>query len=305
MRLRIGTRGSRLARTQSATMARALQALGFATELVVIETAGDRDQTSAFAAIGAPGVFVREIQRALFDDTIDVAVHSYKDLPADATPGLRVTAVPRRASPADHLLIRREVHDTGCGHLHVKTGARIGTSAARRQALVAELRPDCVCLPLRGNVPTRVAKLQAGTYDGIVLAAAGLERLQEAGYTLPSELVTQPLDPWVVVPAPSQGALALEMREADARADRVAKLDHAPTRVCVAAERDLMRRLQAGCEIALGAWCRSDKAHGFSLDACWVREAEMLRTRQQGGKLSELVAQAFGDLTEPGERPTP
>ncbi len=180
MNLRLGTRGSALALVQAGRVARRLQELGHATVTTVISTAGDRAADRAFADVGAFGVFVRDLEGALLDGRIDLAVHSYKDLPSISPAALMVAAVPERADAADVLLVRREALAEWGDGLPLRAGARVGTSAARRHALLRAIRPDLKIGLLRGNVPTRVAALTSGQFDAIVLAAAGLDRLAGA-----------------------------------------------------------------------------------------------------------------------------
>lgn len=262
MRLRIGTRNSQLARAQSESIAEQLVAVGHTTELVPITTAGDRSRAPVFASIGPQGVFVREINQALAAGSIDLAVHSYKDVPTGGSDELVIAAVPPRIDPADCLLIRTGRVDRNNGFLPLPEGARVGTSSVRRQTWLNHLRSDLRPEPLRGNVPTRIRRLQEGGYDAIVLAAAGLARLQTSE---PDELTdfrsarisVERLDPVQFVPAPAQGALALQCRR-----DRVdvhealAPLDHPATRNAIDAERLLLGRLEGGCELAFGAYCR-------------------------------------------------
>lgn len=260
MRLKLGTRGSDLARTQSESVADRLRAAGHEVELVVIRTAGDRSQAPSFGSIGAQGVFVREIEQALLDGDIDLAVHSFKDLPTASPEGLIIAAVPPREDPADVLIVREDAYDADGGEgLEVREGVRVGTSSMRRTMWLKHLRPDLVVAPLRGNVPTRVAKLRDGGYDAIVLAAAGLARLGDPGGPLVaalSGLRTSRLEPRHFVPAPAQGALAVQCREdrTDVR-EALAPLDDPPSRSAVTVERDALRRAEGGCNTAFGAYC--------------------------------------------------
>lgn len=259
-KLRLGTRGSELARTQSGTVAAALEKLGFAVELTIIRTAGDRADSVPFGSIGPQGVFVREIEQALVERRIELAVHSFKDLPTTSPAELVVAAVPPRADPADLLLVRTERLAGGAGDwLPLPQGARVGTASARRRVWLEHFRPDLAVEPLRGNVPTRVRKLEEGSFDAIVLAAAGLERLN-AGERLAAGggVTVLRLDPRRFVPAPAQGALAVQCRRDDARVlDALRALDHAATHAAVAAERDALARAEGGCDVAFGAYCTS------------------------------------------------
>ena len=195
MKLRIGTRGSALALAQSGEVAARLRAHGHEAELVVVSTTGDRVTDRAFADVGAFGVFVRELEVALLDGTIDAAVHSYKDVPSRMPLGLVIAAVPERIDAADLLLVRRDALRPERGALPVTLGARVGPSATRRRALLLDERPDLVPGLLRGNVPTRVRMLTDGKFDAIVLAAAGLARLARADgahrFTPPDDIVAE------------------------------------------------------------------------------------------------------------------
>ena len=272
MKLRIGTRGSHLARIQAGNTAARLARLGHETEIVAITTAGDRSSAPTFAAIGPQGVFVREIEQALLDGAIDVAVHSHKDLPTVSPDELAVGAVPERRDPSDALIIRGDRADradrAGAGRagslLPVPEGALIGTASVRRQVWLGHFRPDLRAESLRGNVLTRIRRLREGRYDAILLATAGLDRLSSGAVEGASaldlgDLAVVRLDPETFVPAPAQGALALQCRRSDRRVrEALAPLDHAPTRETVGAERALLARLEGGCELAFGAWCEHE-----------------------------------------------
>jgi hydroxymethylbilane synthase len=240
VRLRIGTRGSRLALAQAREVADALAASGVETELVAITTAGDRGADPASDPAGVKGLFVTEIVRALHDGEVDLAVHSAKDLPAGDEDGLVTAAVPERA-PALDVLVTRD------GDL--PPGARVGTSSIRRQAQVFRWRPDVLVKDLRGNVDTRLRKLQDGEADALILAAAGLLRLG----VVPEH--AQPMSLSEMVPAPGQGCLAVQARASDgATIEVLSALDHAPSRTAFEAERGLMARLGGGCALPLGAF---------------------------------------------------
>jgi len=293
MKLRIGTRGSALARTQATTIANALTNLGHTTELVIIRTSGDDSSAPSFASIGPQGVFVREIEQALLDERIDVAVHSCKDLPTSSPDALVLAAIPARVDPADVLIATTEVFDASAGVLPVHGGAVIGTSSARRQSWLRHLRPDLEPKPLRGNVPTRIGKIGVG-YDAILLAAAGLARLrhspleQPVGLDLDTHAVTR-LDPDVFVPAPAQGALALQCgRDAANVVAALAALDDALTHACIDAERRLLARVEGGCDLALGAYCTRTSA-GFTFVAMLERDGRVATLRAQGDAPAELA----------------
>jgi hydroxymethylbilane synthase len=304
--LRLGTRGSELARTQSTTVANALRALGLNVELSIIKTAGDQNTTGSFGSIGAQGVFVREIEQALVERRIELAVHSFKDLPTQSPPELVIAAVPQRVDPADLLLVRSTAlaGDAG-GWLPVKPGARVGTASARRRAWLAGFRPDLVIEPLRGNVPTRVRRLEEGLFDAIVLAAAGVTRLQ-AEQRLGSELggiAVLRLDPQRFVPAPAQGALAVQCRRDDEHVlAALARIDHAASRIAVTAERDALARAEGGCDVAFGAYCASAGAQ-HELVAMLERGGAVRTARVAGSDPTTLGAAAWAELD--GARGTP
>jgi hydroxymethylbilane synthase len=286
MTLRIGTRGSDLALTQSRAVASLLGARGVATELVVISTSGDRSTAPSFGAIGPQGVFVREIEEALLRREIDCAVHSYKDLPTASPDGLVVAAVPERRDVADWLLCRPGPVDGGSALLPIRRGARVGTSSARRQSWLRHLRPDLALAPLRGNVPTRIRRLAAGDYDAIVLAGAGIDRLNDAGDLLSAHLAgldRRRLDPARFVPAPAQGALALQCRADDASIrDALGALDAPATRAAVMLERAALALAEGGCDTAFGAHAQAT-ADGFSLTVMTERDTRILASCVAGG----------------------
>jgi hydroxymethylbilane synthase len=234
--IRLGTRRSRLATAQARIVADRLER----AELVPISTEGDRDTARRFDEIGSGrGVFTRDIEHALLRGEVDAAVHSAKDLTGEMPAGLAIGAILERGDPRDAV----------CGPFgslaEIPAGARVGTSSARRAGLLAELRPDILVVPLRGNVDTRLAKLDAGDADAIVLAAVGLQRLglgERIGFVL---------DPAQFVPEAGQGAIAVQVRAGEEHI--VAALDHGPTRAAVEAERDCVRKLGGGCTAAVAA----------------------------------------------------
>jgi hydroxymethylbilane synthase len=242
MTLRLGTRGSALALAQSGTVADAIAAAtGERVELVEITTDGDRS-AAPVQQLGV-GVFVSALREALHAKEIDVAVHSYKDLPTAPADGLVVAAIPPRDDPRDALVSR-----TGSLLAELPPGTRIGTGAPRRVAQILALGRGLVCVPLRGNVDTRLRKLVEGELDAIIVASAGLRRLGRA-----SE-ITEILDPMLMLPAPAQGALAVECRAADGGlADLLASVDDVHTRATVTAERSLLATLEAGCSAPVAA----------------------------------------------------
>jgi hydroxymethylbilane synthase len=241
--IRIGTRGSALALAQAHEVAEALRVRGVAAEIVPMRTEGDRLAGASLALVGGKGLFVREIEEAVLASRLDVAVHSLKDLPAELPSGLCLAALPPRADPRDVLLSRG-----GKRLLDLAPGAVVGTSSPRRRALVRAARPDLAVEPLRGNVDTRLRKLESGACDAVVLAAAGLHRL---GIALAQGEI---LDPDDFVPAVGQGVIAVEARSGDARTlAALAALDDPVTRACAAAERAFLARLGASCNSPLAA----------------------------------------------------
>ena len=298
MKLRIGTRGSHLARIQALNAAARLQRLGHETEIVSIATAGDRSNAPTFAAIGPQGVFVREIEQALIDGAIDVAVHSHKDLPTASPDELVVAAVPERRDPADVLVVREgDSATTRDGELlPLDDGAVVGTASLRRQVWLTHFRRDLKPQSLRGNVLTRIRRLREGAYDAILLARAGLERLRSAERDgAPAldlgDLAVVRLDPKVFVPAPAQGALAYQCRRSDPRVrDALAPLDDGRTRAAVDAERTLLARLEGGCELAFGAWCvNPDGGEDGAMVAMVERRGEVLSAAARGAGAAELA----------------
>lgn len=241
--LRLGTRRSVLATTQSSWVADRLRALGHEVELVEVSTEGDRDQTTPLAQLGGTGVFVSALRAALVEGRVDLAVHSLKDLPTTPDADTTVAAVPQREDPRDALVAR-----DGLTLGELPAGSTVGTGSPRRRAQLEALGLGLVVTELRGNVDTRMRQVTEGHLDAVLLAAAGLRRLGRIAEA--SEL----LDPIQMLPAPGQGALAVEVRAGDAvTAAVVATLDDADTRTCTTAERALLAELEAGCSAPVGA----------------------------------------------------
>ena len=244
--LRIGTRGSLLARTQTDWVAARLREARPALEITitVIQTTGDLNRDVPFAAVGTKGMFVKEIEQALLDGTIDAGVHSLKDMPGELPEGLALIGYPMREDPRDALISR---HNQTLENL--PQGATVGTSSLRRQALVRAYRPDLNLIELRGNLDTRLRKLDEGQYDAIILACAGLHRLGLDGR------ITERIAPEICVPAPGQGALAIEARADDFETlALVAALNDVDTIAAVTAERAFQIVLVAGCTVPVGAF---------------------------------------------------
>ncbi len=258
--MRIGTRGSDLALWQARTIRAMLaERAGVTAELVILDSPGDRDRGRSLADLGGIGAFTREIEAALLAGDIDIAVHSHKDLPTESPEGLVVAAVPPRGPVRDVLVVRPEAHDPAAPGLPLRRGAVVGTGSARRRCQVLASRPDLTIADLRGNVPTRLDKLARRhpgdwNYDAIVLAEAGLVRLEID----PAPLVPVILDPEQFIPAPAQGALAVQVRAQDladpdaALSRAMAAIDDAETATCVAAERGVLAALPGGCNLPLG-----------------------------------------------------
>jgi hydroxymethylbilane synthase len=262
MKVRIASRGSALALWQARFVAQHLEARGVNTELVIVETQGDKSLLP-FAALSGQGFFTKAVQEAVLQGQADLAVHSFKDLPSAQIPNLQIAAITEREDSRDVLLALPRALDATCP-LGLKAGAVVGTSAVRRKAQLNFLDSALVVRELRGNVPTRVEKLRRAEFDAIVLASAGLKRL---GLVL-DDLEVRVFAPDFFVPAPAQGALAVECRADDLSVLRVAQtLDSAATRVLVSLERGLMARFQGGCQLALGAYAKPISHDLFELTA--------------------------------------
>ncbi|MDD4268123.1 MAG: hydroxymethylbilane synthase [Pirellulales bacterium] len=249
-RIRLGTRASKLARWQADWVAARLEELGVAVELVPITTRGDRDQRGPIGTIGTQGVFTKEIQRALLDGRIDLAVHSLKDLPTEPVEGLCLAAVPERDSVRDALVCREP------GSLEeLRPGAVIGSGSLRRRAQLLHRRADLQIDDIRGNVDTRLKRLADGAFDAIVLAEAGLKRLGLASR------ITQILPPEIMLSAVGQGALGLETRAEDlATRSALEPLDHPASHTAVLAERTMLAALCGGCLAPIAGWGRVEGA---------------------------------------------
>ena len=253
--LRIGTRGSMLAKWQAESIRKKLfAATGVEAEIVIIKTSGDKMQHASLTQIGGKGIFIKELEEALLEESIDLAVHSVKDVPTDVPSRLMFPAVCRRDDVRDCLV--------GSTLANLRHGARVGTSSLRRQAQFRHLRPDLDLRDLRGNVDTRLRKVESGEYEAVVVAKAGLDRLGL------SKRISEVLSPEVCLPAVGQGAIAVECRLKDTEAgDLLAPLDDAETRTAILAERALLAALQGGCQVPMGAWARIERGE-LLLDAC-------------------------------------
>ena len=252
---------------------RIFQATGIEPEIVIVKTTGDNMQQAPFSQIGGKGVFIKELEEALLEERIDLAVHSVKDVPTDVPSRLCFPAVCRRDDTRDCLI-------SGKGEplSRLRQGARIGTSSLRRQSQLRHLRPDLDVRDLRGNVDTRLRKVDSGEYDAIVLAKAGLDRLGM------SSRITEVLSPDVCMPAVGQGAIAVQARIKDEElGDALAPLDDHETRQSIVAERALLGALQGGCQVPLGAWARFERTQ-LAMDAvvCSPDGASYIRQRSAG-----------------------
>jgi hydroxymethylbilane synthase len=275
--LRIGSRGSALAAWQAQHIVSQLSQFGAGTEIVYIKTSGDRMPQAGINQFGVKGVFIKEIEDALLDGQIDLAVHSMKDVPTETPAGLAFPAICEREDVRDALISAK-----GVSLATLPTRSRVGTSSLRRQAQLRRARPDLEFVEMRGNVDTRLKKLDRGEYDAIVLAKAGLDRL---GLTF---RISEVLSTDVCLPAVGQGALAIEARAADAEIMALlGRLDHRVTRAAVTAERALLREVEGGCQIPLGAWARVD-GENLVLDACIASlQGEDYIRRQVSGPLDD------------------
>jgi hydroxymethylbilane synthase len=295
--LKMGTRGSALALAQAGAAARALERLhpGLSVVTEIVRTSGDLfgapppEEAKALPQ-GAKGLWIKELEEALLDGRVDFAAHSAKDLPARLADGLSIAAYPVREDARDALVARPGLNWASLG-----AGARVATSSLRRQLMLAEAKPGIELLPLRGNVDTRLRKLEEGEFDAMVVAVAGLNRLGR------SDVAREPLETALMLPAPAQGALALEVR-ADRRdvAALVARLDHPDTRLCVEFERAFLAAVGGGCGAPVGAHAVL-RAGGVLMEGFFAREGERAGRRVLGlcadparrdGFVADLAAQA-------------
>ena len=269
-KIRIGSRGSDLALWQANTVKRQLEELGAEVDITIITTQGDSIQHLSFDKLEGKGFFTKEIEQALLDETIDLAVHSHKDLETNPPSGLIIGAVSDRENPSDVLLIHPNAVDS-TQLWGLKEGAVVGTSSARRKSQLVGLRSDVTIKDLRGNVPTRLGKLVSGDYDAILLAKAGIDRLQLdlQGMT---EVV---LDPTEFVPAPAQGVLALQIRSTDTHLlNFIQPLNNEDVQARIALERTLLNRLNGGCQLPLGAYCPEDGKLFVAYSPDWKEGAQ-------------------------------
>jgi len=285
--LRIGSRGSQLALWQANHISALLRERGHEVEIEIIKTTGDKITDVALAKVGTKGMFTKEIEEALAEGRVDLAVHSLKDLPTELPPGFELVAVTTRVNPRDVFLsVKYESVST------LPQGARVGTSSLRRQAQLKTVRGDLVVHPLRGNVDTRVRKLEEGEYDAIILAAAGLTRLGK------TQWVREVLSESFMCPAAGQGALGIEIRKGDlSMRKHLAFLNDPAARAATTCERALLNKLGGGCQVPIGAFAEMDGG-ALRLTAIVARPdgSEVLREQQSGSDpvaLGERVGEAL------------
>jgi len=285
-RLRIGSRGSQLALWQANHISALLRARGHDVEIAIIHTTGDKITDVALAMVGTKGMFTKEIEEALAAGRVDLAVHSLKDLPTELPPGFEIAAVTEREDPRDAF----------CSRLYstieeLPQGARVGTSSLRRQAQLKAVRPDLEIHPLRGNVDTRLRKLEQGEYDAIILATAGLKRLGK------TELVKQTLSAEVMCPAAGQGAMGVEIRKGDtATREQLFFLNDDAARAATTCERAMLNRMGGGCQVPIGAFAemQNGKLHleGIVADP---DGSQVLRESRDGDN-PERLGNAVGEI---------
>ena len=289
-KITIGSRGSDLALWQANHVKRQLENLGHEVEIKVIVTQGDAIQHLSFDKLEGKGFFTKEIETALLEKSIDLAVHSHKDLETNPPAGLVIAAVSEREDPSDLLLIAKSKVDT-TQPWNLALDASIGTSSARRKSQILRFRNDLNISDLRGNVPTRIQKLRDGNYDAIVLAKAGVDRLQ---LDL-SEFFVEVLNPTEFVPAPAQGVLGLQIREDDTRmAEIMQHLNHTDVAKRIGIERKVLNLLDGGCQLPLGVYCPNEKQ-------VFVSHATSSNVAAKGyyyepENLDEVVTQIVSDL---------
>jgi hydroxymethylbilane synthase len=294
--LRIGSRGSILARWQAEFIRKQLfQITGVEAEIIIIKTSGDKMQQLPLTQIGGKGIFIKELEEALLDESIDLAVHSVKDIPTDIPSRLCFPAVCRRDDVRDCL-----ISHAGTALANLKQGARIGTSSLRRQAQLRHYRQDFDIRELRGNVDSRLRKVESGEYDAILLSKAGLDRL---GW---SQKITEALSTEISLPAVGQGAISIESRLKDEESNQIlGKLDDGETRTAIIAERALLSALHGGCQVPLGAWARLERGE-LVMEAvvCSVDGAQYVRHRATGppDQAAQLGERMALSLAEGGAR---
>ncbi len=293
--IRIGSRGSDLALWQANHVKRQLEKLGCTVSITIIKTQGDAIQHLSFDKLEGKGFFTKEIENALLNNEIDLAVHSHKDLETTPPDGLVIAAVSEREDPSDLLLITKNAFDEN-QQWGLKQNAIVGTSSARRKSQVMRFRGDVEIKDLRGNVPTRIQKLRDGNYDAILLAKAGVDRLN---IDL-TEFLVVVLDPTEFVPAPAQGVLALQIRDGDEQtASIVSKLDHPEISKRIAVERKVLNLMQGGCQLPLGVYCDEQLNVFVSHSTNWEEGSDLYEYECED--LSALPEMIVEDLLESSE----
>ena len=285
-KIRIGSRGSQLALWQANHISALLRERGHEVEIEIIKTTGDKIIDVALAKVGTKGMFTKEIEEALAEGRVDMAVHSLKDLPTELAGGFELVAITKRVNPHDVFLSVK--YDS------VKSlpkGARVGTSSLRRQAQLKVVRPDLDIHPLRGNVDTRMRKLEEGEYDAIILAAAGLTRLGK------TQLVKETLTEDFMCPAAGQGALGIEIRAGDEEMRKqLAFLDDADARATTTCERALLNKLGGGCQVPIGAFAEVKNGE-VSLTAIVARpDGSLILREHQNGKEPQALGEFVGEI---------
>ena len=292
----IGTRGSKLALWQAHFVQSELKKIGYESELNIIKTKGDQIQHLSFDKIEGKGFFTKEIEDAILNQEADLAIHSMKDLPTTSPDGLVIAGVSYRANPGDLLLLRMESVDQNLP-LHAKENAIIGTSSVRRKSSLIHLRNDLSTEDIRGNVPTRIDKLRQGNFDGILLASAGIERLELDV----SDLHTVPLHPHEFVPAPAQGVLAYQCHEENIDLRRIIqKLHHPDVSACTNVERKVLQMMDGGCHLPLGVYCSKDIAGNYHCHAAFSPDENtaLIKTNLSQSTTSGLAKKIFSMINE-------
>ena len=293
--IRIGSRGSDLALWQANHVRKQLEELGCSVSISIIKTQGDLMQHLSFDKLEGKGFFTKEIEKALLDESIDLAVHSHKDLETNSPEGLQIACVSEREDPADLLLIAKNAVDENC-KWELKQNAIVGTSSARRKSQVVRFRKDVEIKDLRGNVPTRIQKLRDGDYDAILLAKAGVDRLQ---IDL-SEFHVFAMDPTEFVPAPAQGVLALQIREKDKELFTVLQNMHHPeVQNRIAVERKVLNLMQGGCQLPLGVYCDEKETVYVSHATNWEDGSDFYEYSADGlENLAEIIVEDLQESTK-------
>ncbi len=283
--LRIGSRGSQLALWQANYIADLLRDQGHIVDIDVIKTTGDKITDVALAKVGTKGMFTKEIEEAMLDRRVDLAVHSLKDLPTELAPEFVIAAVPEREDPRDAFVSARYSRIE-----ELPAMARVGTSSLRRQAQLHAVRGDLQIIPLRGNVDTRLRKLRSGEFDAIILASAGVSRLGLI------DSVRMRLDPEQMCPAAGQGALGIEARSVDSATISALKcLDHAPTRAAVECERAALNALGGGCQVPIGAYARHENGKLFLKAVVASPDGEEIIREQRSGSDPQKLGREVGE----------